>query len=83
VLEFAKLALKLHGGCLGHSLLTKLRIICILRIIRRKSRIVGALTELHCGTMRIRSTLDKGTTVVLRFGAVQASSAGYFSLHFL
>jgi two-component system, cell cycle sensor histidine kinase PleC len=29
--------------------------------------IAKSLTELHGGAMRIRSTLDKGTTVVLRF----------------
>ena len=34
--------------------------------------IAKSLTELHGGAMRIRSTLDKGTTVVLRFPRVQA-----------
>jgi two-component system, cell cycle sensor histidine kinase PleC len=34
--------------------------------------IAKSLTELHGGAMRIRSTLDKGTTVMLRFPRVQA-----------
>jgi two-component system, cell cycle sensor histidine kinase PleC len=34
--------------------------------------IARSLTELHGGAMRIRSTLGKGTTVVLRFPRVQA-----------
>jgi two-component system cell cycle sensor histidine kinase PleC len=34
--------------------------------------IAKSLTELHGGAMRIRSTLDKGTTVVLRFPLVRA-----------
>jgi two-component system cell cycle sensor histidine kinase PleC len=34
--------------------------------------IAKSLTELHGGAMRIRSTLDKGTTVLLRFPLAQA-----------
>jgi two-component system, cell cycle sensor histidine kinase PleC len=36
--------------------------------------IAKSLTELHGGAMRIRSTLDKGTTVVLRFPLVRTQA---------